>query len=451
MRANLKYYALYKYIKIFGKYLKNHVAFFFPVCYILSYRTVVNMTKTEIVEAAFRVWGRNFYQKTSLSQLAAELGVSKPALYRHFENKQALTAAMTERFLDDFASSIRADIEQTLQTGDADEGIHTIIKSISGHFARDVYALIFSLINIYERNLDGPTISQSLKLRGVDMGAVKSIVGKKYSSDTAVIHLLFATLSFFMSYFHKVMDSIKKPPSGEEIQKIIADINRVIECGLGYSAEKVAAMEYDKLEKKVEELSIDAEPEPLFRAVAEAVAEAGPWNASMDMVAKRLGLSKSSLYGHFKNKKDMLRRLFITEFGRIIEFARRGIKLSAMPEEQLYLGIYSIAVYFRLRPDILIAIGWIRTRKLDLGKPEKKKREIFRLFEDVDIETIRKGTEGEKQRISNWILFLLINVLTRPSMTENETQADCPLKSVQNNDIRVLFKFITLGLGGFKR
>jgi AcrR family transcriptional regulator len=407
------------------------------------------MTKTEIVDAAFRVWGRNFYQKTSLSQLAAELGVSKPALYRHFENKQALSAAMTERFLDDFASSIRADIEQALNTGDADEGIHTIVRGIASHFARDVYALIFSLINIYERDLDGPTISQSLKLRGVDMEAVKGIVGKKYSSDTAVIQMLFATLSFFMSHFHKVADSIKKPPSDEEIQKIIADINKVIECGLGYSAEKVYALEYDKLEKKVEEISIDAQPDPLFRAVAETVAEAGPWDASMDMVAKRLGLSKSSLYGHFKNRKDMLRRLFITEFERIIEFARQGIKLSAIPEEQLYLGLYSITVYFRLRPDILIALGWIRTRKLDLGKPEKK-MEIFRLFEDVDIETIRNDTEGEKQRISHWILFLLINILTRPSTTENKPR-DFSIKKVQNNDIRVLYKFITLGLGGFKR
>jgi len=367
--------------------------------------------------------------------------VSKPALYRHFVNKEALVAAMTERFLDDFASSIRADIEQALQTGDADEGIYTVIGSIARHFAKDVYALVFSLINIYESNL-GPSISEKLKLRGVDMRAVKSIIEKKYAADTAVIQLIFATLSFFMSYFHKTVDSFKNQPSDEEIQKIIIDINNVIKYGLGYSAERVNALEYDKLEKKVEEISLEAEPEPLFRAVAEAVAEAGPWNATMDMVAKRLGLSKSSLYGHFKNRKDMLRRLFITEFGRIINFARQGIKLSAAPEEQLYLGIYSITVYFRQRPDILIALGWIRTRKLDLGRPEKR-MEIFRLFEDVDIESVRSGNENEKQRISHWILFLLINILTRPSIVDS--------KPTENNDVRNLLKFITLGLGGFQR
>jgi AcrR family transcriptional regulator len=407
------------------------------------------MTKTEIIEAAFRVWGRNFYQKTSLSQLAKELGVSKPALYRHFTSKDALIAAMTGRFLDDFTASIQADFELALKAADADEGIFTIVRSITGYFARNVYALIFSLINIYERKL-GSTISENLKDRGIDMGKIRRVVEKKYAADPAVLQLLFATLTFLMAHFHKTKEAFKNFPASEEIKEIITDISEIIKYGLKFPAEKIGALEYEKLEKQVEGTVLDVEPRPLFRAVAEAVAEAGPWNASMDMVAKRLGLSKSSLYGHFKNKKDMLRRLFIGEFRRIIEFARQGINLSSTPAEQLYLGIFSIAVYFRLRPEILVAIGWIRTRKLDLGKPEKN-FEIFRLFEDVDIEAIKGNGEEEKQRISNWILFLLINTLMRPSMLENERQTSFSPKNVHNNDIRVLYRFITLGLGGFVR
>ncbi|MDR0472401.1 MAG: TetR/AcrR family transcriptional regulator [Treponema sp.] len=40
------------------------------------------MTKNDIIKAAFRVWGREFYQTASLSELALELGASKAALYR---------------------------------------------------------------------------------------------------------------------------------------------------------------------------------------------------------------------------------------------------------------------------------------------------------------------------------------------------------------------------------
>jgi len=168
----------------------------------------------------------------------------------------------------------------------------------------------------------------------------------------------------------------------------------------------------------------------------------------MDMVAKRMGLSKSSLYGHFKNRKDMLRRLFLNEFKRIIEFARQGISLSAVPAEQLYLGIYSIAFYLRSRHEILEALNWIRTRKLDLGKPEKKMEIFFRLFEDVEIEPFKKSGEDEKRRLSHLILFLLINILMRPFMSENKNLS---VKDVRNDDIRLLYKFTTLGLGGFIR
>jgi len=397
------------------------------------------MTRTEIVDAAFKVWGRNFYRKTSLSQLAGELKVSKPALYRHFESKQALTDAMTERFLDDFAGSIRADFERAQTAEDADEGIFTIVRSVSGFFARNVYALIFSLINIYDRNLNGHAISERLKTRGVDMDTLKVIIEKKYDVDTPIVQMIFATLTFFMAYFHKTENSHEKPPSEDQIQNMISVTCKIIEQGIGYSAKKIDAVDFEKQETKVGAPE-DAEIEPLFKAVAEAVAEAGPWNASMDMVAKRLGLSKSSLYGHFKNKKDMLRRLFTGEFERIVNFAKQRIALSDIPEEQLYLGIYAITVYLRSHSEFMVSMDWIRTRKLDLGKPDKNP-EIFRLFE-MDIGPIRSGEE--KERMSNWILFLLLNVLTRQGRSTSA-------KDVQNNDIRVLYKFITLGLGGFKR
>jgi len=395
------------------------------------------MTKTEIIDTAFRVWGRNFYRKTSLSQLACELRVSKPALYRHFLNKQALTAAMTEHFLDNFAGFVRDDFENAMQTEDTDEGISTIIKSISGFFAHNVYLMIFSMINIYERNIDGRELLNQLKSRGVDFNSLSTVVNRKYKGDDAVIRLIFTTLTFNMSHYHKVKKTMSNPLSDDDVQKITSRIFKTIKNGLGYSIEG-AELDFDKLEKQVENTPLDTEVEPFFKAVAEAVAQAGPWEVSMDMVAKKLGLSKSSLYGHFKNRKDMLRRLFISEFMRIIEFARKGINSSSNNAEQLYLGIYSIAVYLRSRPEILVAMDWIRTRKLDLGKPDKR-LEVFRLFEDVDIEPLRGASEEKKQRTSHWILFLLINILTHP---DNE---------MQNDSIRLLYKFITLGLGGFNK
>ncbi|MCL2214611.1 MAG: TetR/AcrR family transcriptional regulator [Treponema sp.] len=395
------------------------------------------MTKAEIIDAAFKVWGRNYYRKTSLSQLAAELKVCKPALYRHFFNKQALTKAMAERFFDDFAAFIKVDLNKALDE-DVDEGISSILKSISCFFAGNVNALIFSLINLYDRSMDSRTITDSMKSRGADIGIIQMLVEKKYSCDPILTRLIFATLTFLMSHYHMVNKSMENPPSEAKIKDITCLICNTINSGLGYSSSETE-IDFEKLEKQVEGMPLNAEPEMFFKAVAEAVAQAGPWDVSMNMVAKKLGLSKSSLYVHFKNKKDMLRRLFITEFKNIIVFTKQGISLSSNTSEQLYLGIYTISVYLRARPEVLVAMDWIRTRKLELGKPDKN-LEIFRLFEDVDIKLLQGTADDEKQRTSHWILFLLVNVLI--SMTLHKTQ---------NNCIRILFKFIFQGLGGFKK
>jgi AcrR family transcriptional regulator len=405
------------------------------------------MTKTEIIDAAFKVWGRNFYRKTSLSQLAGELKVSKPALYRHFLNKENLTAAMIERFLDDFAESIRDDFQKSLQTDDADAGITIIVGSISGFFARNAYSLIFSLMNIYERNLDGHTIVQKLNSRGVDLTALQTVIKKKYNNETnesyvisTLVRLIFATLTFLMSNYSIDRNALKAPLSDSDTEEITSIICNTVKNGLGYPYEK-GTINFDKLEQQIESNVPVFQAEPFFKAVAEAVAEAGPWGVTMEMVAKKLGLSKSSLYGHFKNKKDMLRRLFVSEFKKIIEYTKYGINQSKEPTEQLFLGILSIAVYLRSRPEILIAMDWIRTRKLDLGKPDKN-LEVFRLFEDVDIKHLQIVTEKKEQTTSHWVLFLLLNILTHP---------DGSAANVQNNSIRLLYKYVILGLGGFNK
>jgi len=439
------------------------------------------MTKTEIIDAAFRVWGRNFYRKTSLSQLATELKVSKPALYRHFLNKQALNAAMTERFFDDFAAYIKTDMLNGLNSVNPDNDISSIIKNISGFFAKNVYLLYFSLINIYDRNIDGQTISDNLKARNVDMGVIQVLIDKKYLHDTVVIRLIFATLTFLMSDFHKSRKTMENPPSDEDVNNISLIILKTIQSGLGFSLDD-SKIDFERLEKLVQEMPFEheqitgadnSESSRFFKAVAQAVAQAGPWDVSMEMVAKKLGLSKSSLYVHFKNRKDMLRRLFITEFKRIFAFAKQGISLSSDTREQLYLGLFTISVYLRARPEILIAIDWIRTRKLELGKGVEKHHEIFRLFEYIDIksfeiESADKAAVKDDYKLnrSHLIIFLLINVLTQsvPQDTDDNKKmiwlcdglcmsasSETVTGNIQNHYIRILYKFILNGLGGFLR
>ena len=74
-----------------------------------------------IVEAAGRLFGERGHDGTRLDEIAAEAGVTKPVLYRHFADKTALYLALLERHRDDlgsFAEVIPAQgtLEQRLRT-----------------------------------------------------------------------------------------------------------------------------------------------------------------------------------------------------------------------------------------------------------------------------------------------------------------------------------------------
>ena len=421
------------------------------------------MTNAEIIKAAFEVWGREFYLNTSLSQIARELGVSKPALYRHFRNKQALLDAMKRYFFDDFTSFIRADYEKALR-GEGRECVFILIRAIAEYYARNVHGFIFSLIRLYDHRTGTRDSEEELKSRGVDLGQFHLRIEKNYTYDPMIMNMIFVTLTFYMAVFHKQGKSFTNPPSDEAISKRISTITEIIERGFGYNNKDVGALDYEGLEKSVAEKVENLEDDPLLKAVAAAVADAGPWDASMEQVARRSGLSKSSLYGHFKSKQDMLHRLFITEFMRIIDFARQGMEQSRVQQEQLYLGVFSIALYLRSKTDILVAMDWVRTRRFDFKKRADEKEfmkrnscetesaeweegpppELTKLFEAIEINPLQSGVitgDSGRRQISHWILFLIINILMRPGGS----------KKIKNEDIRYLYRFITLGIKGFEK
>jgi AcrR family transcriptional regulator len=411
------------------------------------------MTKAEIIEAAFKVWARELYLNTSLSHVARELKVCKPALYRHFRNKQALLEAMTMHFCDDFAGFIRADYEKALKNIDGYEDASIMTRITTEYFARNVEIFIFLMIKLHDRQLDISNIVKQLQIRGINLAY------SPHSGDfqSLEMRLIYTTLIFFMAGFHSKRNSLVNSPSEAAILNIIDIINSIIGKGLGYKIGEINGLNYEGLESRIAGTINNIEDDPLLKAVAGAVAEAGPWEASMEQVARRSGLSKSSLYGHFKNKQDMLHQLFMSEMGRIIDFAKQGIRQSAVPQEQLYLGIFSIVEYLRAKPDFLVALDWIRNRRISLkpaGNLDDKPLQLFQqLFEEINIKPLKEaplqgaslhGSEdmADESWLSPWILFLVVNTLLqgKTGLVEN----------VPNSDIRFLHRFLTLGIGGYQ-
>ncbi|GIP23773.1 TetR/AcrR family transcriptional regulator [Paenibacillus sp. J22TS3] len=53
-------------------------------------------TYEQILQTAYMLFARNGYEKTSLSMIAKEVGISKPAIYYHFPSKEALFTVLLD-------------------------------------------------------------------------------------------------------------------------------------------------------------------------------------------------------------------------------------------------------------------------------------------------------------------------------------------------------------------
>ena len=421
------------------------------------------MTKEDIVKAAFKVWGRELYRTTSLSKLARELGVSKPALYRHFRDKDALLEAMDMAFFDDCAAFLMDPFEKALSVAGKPESAFIMMRAIAEYYMRNKEAFVFSLIRLHSRREKEKRdkMGSDLQDRGIDLQRLG-----RMERDRAIypskIQMSITTLIFYLANFHHQEFKNDVGPSDELVKETLVRIEGRILKGLGLNAERVDALDYEGLEKKASTTEYeDSKDDALLKAVAEAVAEAGPWDASMEMVAKKSGLSKSGLYAHFKNRQDMMGRFFITEFSRIVNFARVQVEMSEAPEEQLYLAIVSIVNYLRSRPEIFGAIDWIKTRHLELGKEASGR--LYRIIVNIKLEAIQKYDKNVLLHVAQWILFLIVNTLALwPSMEAGATShRDSSLAKpginknwakniaeIPNESFRVLFRFIALGLEG---
>lgn len=398
------------------------------------------MNKRDILSAALKVWARTAYKKTSLTDVATELGVTKPALYRHFPNKDALLGALYQDFFDRYAAYLRSRLAELPATADEASALLSMLPSIVEYYALNRDDFVFSFALVLGNPDPGRNMHRELEKRGIPVGRMGNASEKSEASP--LVRLAGATAFFFVAIFHLERGMDSSEPSAEEVRALVTDTAAYVRRGLAYKPAEIAALDFAALDAAARVGAEEAaEPSGLLGAVASAVAEAGPWNASMDQVAKRSGLSKSGLYAHFKNKQDMLKQLFLGEFERVTEIVDTRVSRSQIPAERLYLAMAAVYGYLSHRPDILVALDWIRIQRLDLGVLVP--RRLFSIFESI-------GSSGGAERalgvvtLTRWMLFLVVNML----MMETPTCRNA-CGGAESVGLPKLFTFATLGVEGW--
>ena len=90
-------------------------------------------SKERIIDAAARLFAHRGYAETALEEIAGECGITKPAIYYHFKDKQSLYGAvLCQRF-----SLISEKILQETQREDPLEAIHAFVETFGRYLLED--------------------------------------------------------------------------------------------------------------------------------------------------------------------------------------------------------------------------------------------------------------------------------------------------------------------------
>ncbi|MDR1363767.1 MAG: TetR/AcrR family transcriptional regulator [Spirochaetaceae bacterium] len=411
------------------------------------------MTKIEIIQAAFKVWGEDRYETTSLSTLSSALNVTKAALYHHFKNKDALLDAMYDTFFDSMSNCLRPYFEETLACAEHGAGHHEIVKAflrinmeITSFFVSNPCYFIFALVNVHGNMSLVPSVFARMRERGIDFEKLKKIEESINVKNTypSLFHMIFSTSMCMMANSLRMMRVKEQPAPGA--REITERASAFIRRGLGFSREKVYALNWEELEKAAAwRESIGGgggRHKRIIKAIASVVAAVGPWAASMAMIAEKSGLSKSGLYAHFASKHDMLCQLFMGEFEDVIRHAQAVSRKSDVPEEQLYLAIRAIEGFLTSEPEFLAAISALKMRRIDFEKMARLKGARGYQGRILQIFSCVKNASGEAlidETMATVILFILTDMLIRKP-------ASLDYKSIPNESFRIFYRFIALGI-----
>ncbi len=89
-------------------------------------------TKQQIISVALELFIKNGYEGTSLADIAGRIGITKPAIYYHFENKEKLFLAVVNGFLDEMEKWMLSVIEVDVPIQELLQMLFSMLKDTKG-------------------------------------------------------------------------------------------------------------------------------------------------------------------------------------------------------------------------------------------------------------------------------------------------------------------------------
>ncbi|MCF7953735.1 MAG: TetR/AcrR family transcriptional regulator [Spirochaetales bacterium] len=365
--------------------------------------------KQEIIDTAFKVWGKSSFRNTSLASIAQELGISKTALYRYFSGKEELLNAMEQAFI-----QLYQEIAQKVIHGRTEDSFVSAMNSFNTHFvaffADHPYYLSFAQIHFLNKSEIGGLLidNAASQFQNFFPEKIFNALAVSRKQIPAVTRYIVTVASFLLvtegctkMALHPPADQpgsaeavsfaaaspSEVPASSEELIEINSQwvLNGFAGSSLRHTDAKISHEAFQTIEKECMIRNADIpETNRIFKAVSSVVAEDGLFNATVERVAKQLGMSKSSLYFYFENRDQMLWEIINRERHTIGRMIQERVNHRNYFPEQLYAYFVLFVRYMWERPEILAAMNWYRFQEFDFTPPQDPISDIQHYYDFID-------------------------------------------------------------------
>ncbi|MDR1748591.1 MAG: TetR/AcrR family transcriptional regulator [Spirochaetaceae bacterium] len=399
-------------------------------------------TRERILHAAFSALTESHYTGLSLSRIAEIAGITKPAIYRHYADKDELIFAMYEHFYDEFAAALPV----------VDKGMETsAIERIQGYSLIRFFSLhpeylgffLYSLIakkgfetelfrELHERRVfrsfEGHPLSCGVPGESsAPEGSMNGPVPEDIRSVIAYyLRIIFGAVTCIHFIFELHSVATQSNSSGTNLRNHQIDIGIFTDRLWQLLAEGWEIPGWDLSVERMNELELlstvsDAElPEEsrIFSAVASVIKEYGFPGTTVERIAEKMGLAKSSLYSYFRNKNELLSELVYSELSEFVQIVERRRRLTNTLPEAVYMHLMTVTSYLQKRPSIIPVFSWLRSRgnlrNSEIGHYIRNDRKIditntLNTFPGFRIPDL--GIPLKEETVSIWISAIPISVL----------------------------------------
>ncbi len=328
--------------------------------------------RLEMIKYAFEVWGKSAFFNTSLKHVAQKFNITKQGLMRHFKTKDILFEALANYFFKLYFNMLDQIINLKTQNLDIERFIEFYVEKHLNFFLNNISFFFFFTSPIFKKfYLKNENIFQYEQKQAEIFKELllKHGLSLKNFDFVFFIQYIYITIFFFILKFLKIEKGEKKIIlpifnfNEEQKNEIIKKIKKIILNGFGNKND--FNIDFTKIEQ---EFTIKKEDIPqrdkIFNAITKVVAESSIWGASLEKIAKEVGMNKSTLFYYFKNKKEIFNSLLIEEILRIGNIFLSKVNKTRPFEEWLYASMVLDYSYFLNDVNTLHYFNWLHFQKL---------------------------------------------------------------------------------------